>query len=446
VPSRGMGTLQHAMSRTHLPTVCVIGAGIAGASTAYALAQAGWRVRVLDALAGPAGGASGANGAQLSYQYVEPLATPAALGHLPLWLMRSGSPVRWRPQARWSHAAWLARFVAACQPHCVRQTTGELLALAEHSRQVLHGWLQQNPPWRDELGWRAAGKLVLYRQAAQRKAAQRQLALQQAFGARQQCVDTTECLAIEPALHGGPPPAFGVWTPGEEVIDAARLTRALLQASQAQCLWMHDVRGARGSGDQLRAVTGVDAHGQGFECAADAFVLAPGAGAAVLGRALGLALPVEPIKGYSVSLPLRDAARAPSVSVTDTDRKMVFARLSQAGEPDRLRIAGFADIVGHDLQVAPERIQALIQAAHAVFAGACDDDDAQPWAGLRPATPTGRPLLGATRWNNLWLNTGHGALGLTLAAGCAQRLAQALQRPAPRGERVAIASRPVVPQ
>jgi D-amino-acid dehydrogenase len=160
----------------------------------------------------------------------------------------------------------------------------------------------------------------------------------------------------------------------------------------------------------------------GERIAADAFVLASGHGAAALARPLGLRLPIYPIKGYSITLPVRNAALAPKVSVTDAQRKMVFAPL--AGQ---LRVAGFAELVGADLQVDPNRIQALVDAVHEVFPGACPPQaDPRPWAGLRPATPTSRPIVGATRWANLFLNVGHGALGLTLAMGSARVLEDAL--------------------
>jgi D-amino-acid dehydrogenase len=154
---------------------------------------------------------------------------------------------------------------------------------------------------------------------------------------------------------------------------------------------------------------------------ADHFVIAAGTASAAMMHRFGHSLPIEPIKGYSITLPVVNDAAAPRASITDVARKTVYARLG-----NRLRVAGFAELVGFDAGIAHARIQALIAATQATFPGACDTREANPWAGLRPATPSGRPLIGATRCANLWVNSGHGPLGLTLAAGSAALLARAM--------------------
>ncbi|HEX5687638.1 MAG TPA: D-amino acid dehydrogenase [Ideonella sp.] len=407
------------MARRH---ACIVGAGIVGCATAYALARDGWRVTLIDALPAVGQGASLANGAQLSYSYVEPLATPAALRAMPGWLIAKGSPLRWRPRAEWAHWRWLLDFVRACRPVQVRRTTEALLTLSSLSRETLHTWLAEMPGVAQALHHARPGKLVLYRDAAARTALQRQLVWQQALGCRQRLVDRDDCVALEPALAASMAEqiAFGVWTDSEEVIDGARLSQALARASGAELRLGEQVVGFDRHGSRvggLRMASG--------ECiAADHVVLAAGAAAPALVRPLGLRLPIEPIKGYSLTLPVADAAAAPQVSVTDAARKIVFARLGPT-----LRVAGFAELVGSDLRLAFARLQMLGDAVQQAFPGACDLDGAQPWAGLRPATPDGQPRIGPTPCPNLWLNVGHGALGLTLAAGSAARLAS-LMRPA----------------
>jgi len=147
-------------------------------------------------------------------------------------------------------------------------------------------------------------------------------------------------------------------------------------------------------------------------------VIANGNGAVELARRLRMRLGIYPVKGYSITLPVVDRARAPGVSVTEASRKLVFAPLG-----NQLRVAGFAELVGNDLSVDASRIASLVSAVGAVFPGACRlDVDPQPWAGLRPMTPTSLPLVGRTRWRNVLLNAGHGALGLTLAMGSARLL------------------------
>lgn len=407
--------------------VCVIGAGIVGCASAYALSRDGWRVTLVDLLSSPGQGASRANGAQLSYSYVEPLATPDALLALPGWLLSADSPLRWRPRPEWAHLRWLAAFVLACRWSQVRSTTQALLALSFLSRDVLHEWLQEQPPeMRLAAHHQQPGKLVIYRNPAARAAVQRQLAWQAGLGCEQRLVEADECRALEPALAatGGGPIAFGVWTPSEEVVDAAVLAGALARASGATLLLGRRVCGFDMQGGALRAAR--LGRGEG-SIEADHFVLATGPNAAGLLRPLGLALPIEPIKGYSVTLPIVNAAAAPKASVTDNARKLVHARLGA-----QLRVAGFAELCGHGQAVQPRRIEALCAAVQETFPGACSFQETQAWAGLRPATPGGRPLVGPTRWPNLWVNAGHGALGLTLASGSAAVLAALMgQRPGP---------------
>ncbi|KAF1020106.1 MAG: D-amino acid dehydrogenase 1 [Paracidovorax wautersii] len=408
---------------------CVIGAGIVGAACAYALAREGWRVTLVDAGTQPGEGVSKANGAQLSYSYVEPLATPTALRALPSWLLSSwrgdaDSPLRWRPRADLGHGRWLMAFTQACRWPQVQRTTAALLGLSFLSRDTLHGWLDTLPAaTRAALHHSRAGKLVIYRKPEARAQVAQQLRWQADLGCVQQLVGADECRALEPALAatGGGPISFGVWTESEEVIDAAGLARALAQASGATQRMGQAVTGFERRAGQIAAVRLAD--GQRIE--ADHFVVAAGPQAQALLRPLGLRLPIEPIKGYSVTLPIVDDAAAPHASITDTGRKLVHARLGR-----HLRVAGFAELCGADLSIDERRIDSLCRAVEATFPGACDLSQRNPWAGLRPATPSGRPLIGATPLGNLWLNVGHGALGLTLAAGSAQLLARAMRREA----------------
>lgn len=415
------GMTAHPSSPGH---AVVIGAGIVGLSTAWCLQRDGWRVTVIDREQ-PGAGASGANGAQLSYSYVAPLADPSIWRQLPELLFSNDSPLKWRLQADPGQWAWMLRFLAACRPGVARATTAQLLTLAAESRLALERLLQEE---RIACDFATHGKLVLYPDQRSLDAARRQLDLQARLGgARQEALSPAQCVAVEPALaHHAPRMAGGIHTPSECAADCLALCRALHERLVARGVRFElgrEVRQWVQVAGRLHAVQ-TDAG----EIAADAFVLAAGTGSARLGARLGVAVPVYPLKGYSITLPLPSGTTAaPRVSVTDLARKVVFARLG-----DRLRVAGMVELVGEDRRLDPARVASLQETTQTLFpALATRLDTTEAWAGLRPATPTGRPLIGHLPGApaNVMFNTGHGALGFTLAMGSAERVRQALRAP-----------------
>jgi len=402
--------------------VVVIGAGVVGLGTAWSLARDGWQVTVIDA-GQPGDGASGGNGAQLSYSYVQPLADPGLWSQLPKLLLTRDSPLRLRPQADPAQWAWLVSFMLACRASVSRDSTRELLALAFQSREVFERLRREE---RLDCDFTASGKLVLYPDAAGLASARRQVALQAALGgADQHILSANECADVEPALaHHAGRIAGGVYTPSECAVDGMKLCAALHQRLRAA--GMEFQLGQPVLGWQREAGRVMAVRLAAGELPADAFVLAAGTGSTALARGLGLRLPVYPLKGYSITVPVgpSSAAAAPRVSVTDLARKVVFARLG-----DRLRVAGMAELVGEDRRIDPVRIESLKATTHEVFPDLPLSGDLRPWCGLRPATPRGLPLTGRVDKGpeNLWLNTGHGALGLTLAMGSAERLRKLLR-------------------
>ena len=399
--------------------VCVLGAGIVGLATAWQLNRQGFQVSVIDRAA-PGAGASGGNGAQLSYSYVQPLADPSIWKQLPQLLLSPSSPLKLRPQLDPLQWRWALAFLAACNARTSRESTASLLALAARSRAAFEAMRADIAP---DCDFSATGKLVLYAGAASLAGAQRQLDLQRAMGSQQRLVTADQCIAIEPALASYRARIAGaVHTPSECAADCLKVCTELLRALRA--------RGVRFLLDT--EITGFDArdgrvaavHTAAGDVAADAFVMALGTASHRLGRQLGAYLPVYPLKGYSITLEVDPAAgAAPRVSVTDSARKVVFARIGS-----RLRVAGMAELVGHDASIPAQRIEALAQATRAVFPHAGRLDALQPWTGMRPATPTGVPIVGRLEGapSNMVFNTGHGALGFTLAFGSAERVAQAL--------------------
>ncbi len=404
--------------------VCVVGAGIAGLATAYVLQRAGHRITLIERAPDAAAGASGGNGAQLSYSYVQPLADPGIWKMLPKLLLAKDSPLAFRLRADPRQWAWGLRFLAACNAQASAAGTRALLALAAESRQAFEEMQVQEALACD---LHTPGKLVLYPTQQGLDAAARQVALQaQLGGARQRIVDAAEVARIEPALAGYAPRIAGaVYTPSESAADCHQLCEQLaarLAARGADLRFGTALRGFERQGD---AITGLRTAAGPLH--ADHYVLASGWESALHARELGLRIPVYPLKGYSITadIPAHLPHAAPRVSVTDTARKVVFARLGE-----RLRVAGMVEIVGPDTRIDARRIDSLRRSTREVFAQLPLDGALRPWSGMRPATPTGLPITGRQRGGprNLWLQTGHGALGLTLAFGSAQRLAAQMRQ------------------
>jgi D-amino-acid dehydrogenase len=285
-----------------------------------------------------------------------------------------------------------------------------LLRLALLSQSTLKSWRED-----DRLGgfqWRRNGKLVTFRNAGSFQHARQGLADPQ----HQQVLSPAECAQLEPALADAPF-VGAIYTPDEEVGDchgfcqqlAARLKasgRCELRLGQA----VTGIRHVNGS------VTAIELGEEVL--AVDQLVIAAGHRSPLLALP-GLQLPLYPLKGYSLTVPIGSGHRAPDVSITDYDRKIVYARIGE-----QLRVAAMVDIVGFDPAIDPKRLALIKRQARDTFPDAGAYDEAVEWAGMRPATPSGVPLLGATAYRNLWLNLGHGALGFTLACGSARLLSE----------------------
>ncbi len=397
--------------------IFVLGAGIIGLSTAHALVKQGHTVTVIDRHPDVAQGTTFANGAQLSYSYVAPLAGPGVMGKVPKWLLDPSSPLRFTPSLKPADICWNLRFLKACNATRSEQTTAELLKLAYLSREHYHQLFTR--PEFQSIDFSATGKLVVHRSQTSMDGAVRQLDVQQRLGSLpQQALSREECVQKEPALA---PIAHqlvgGIFTESEEAADAFKVAQAFkqyLSSLGVQFLLNTTIKALEKQTNNT--VTIRLASNETLN--ADKIIVCLGVESTNLLAPLGIHVPVAPLKGYSLTLDIENDAMAPKVSITDFERKVVYARLG-----NRLRLAGMADLVGLDYRIDPNRIKALIKEAEAVFAGAGDYQKAQQWAGLRPATPLGKPIIDQTPYHNLYLNIGHGALGFTLATGSAELLA-----------------------
>ena len=406
--------------------VCILGAGIVGLAAAYELQQAGHQVTVIDQAAHGGMGTSMGNGAQLSYSYVQPLADPSIWKQLPKLLFNPDSPLKFRLQADPHQWAWSLQFMAACNAERSAISTRSLLQLAAVSRQHFEAMQDRV---QGDWDYSTTGKLVLYPTADGVEAARHQLDVQSKLGsAPQRIVTAAEAVALEPALAAYQPQFAGaVHTPSECAADCYKVSQQLeawLRAQGVKFLMGTTIHSLRREGGEHGKIVAVRTS-QG-DITADHYMVALGVDSVALCKPLGVSLPVYPLKGYSLTLDVSKAGhKAPSVSITDSSRKVVFARIGE-----RLRVAGMVELVGHNLSIPQDKIQSLCASTEAVFPGCSDFAEVQPWAGLRPATPTAVPIAKQAGASNLWLNTGHGALGFTLAFGTATQLAQQISQAA----------------
>lgn len=394
--------------------IAVLGAGIVGMSTAWWLQRDGHEVTVIDRAAAPGEGTSRANGAQLSYSYVAPMASPAVLHHALKYTFDRSSPVRFIPSADPAQWAWVLRFLAACRAGAAEIGTAKLLALATHSRESLGLMLHETPMAFDHA---KNGKLVVHSTAEGMRDAEAQMRLQAALGCEQFALTAAECIALEPGLASiAHRLVGGIHTPSEEMGDCHKL-----------CLALRDVLAAAGVvfrfGTEVRRIVREGAVVRGLETAsgmieADLFVLAAGFGSRGLARAIGVPAPLQPVRGYSITARIANANLAPVRSITDLHVKTVYAPVGGT-----VRAAGFAEMGATDTTPDPAKIGVLRDNLAATFPGACDLGPLQPWSGLRPATPDDVPRIGRTGIDNLLLNIGQGSLGFTLAAGSGRLLA-----------------------
>ncbi|GBQ90070.1 FAD-dependent oxidoreductase [Asaia krungthepensis] len=392
------------MAQRH--SVTIIGGGVIGLTTSFALWRAGHEVTLVEKQARIASGASRANGGQLSYRYVAPLASPSAPFEALSWLGRSGSPVALHPNADLHQWGWMARFLRSCTEARFRAASSALLTLALESQRELATWRDQGLSGFD---WRQPGKLILYRHHASFAKAAKGLSDRQS----QRLLTPAECAMIEPAFAAlAPELAGGLFTDSEEVADCHAFCLKLRDAMQGH----ERFRLLHGSAALERSGTRCLVRLNGVPLPSNRVILAAGLASRELARPLGVGLPLYPLRGYSLTV-TPPASSLPEVSVTDYDRRVVYARHGA-----RLRIAAMVDIGKSGARGDERRLAQLRRLAQQTLPEAGPYDRAEAWAGERPATPDSVPIIERGPCDNLLFNVGHGALGFTLAPGSARRI------------------------
>ena len=402
--------------------VLVLGSGVIGVSTAYYLARAGHEVTVVDRQPEPALETSFANAGEISPGYSAPWAAPGLPFKAIKWLF-----MRHRPLVIWpilDPAMWIwgLRLLRNCTEARYDINKNRMLRLAEYSRACLEALRAETSIRYDE---RMQGTLQLFRTDAQVDGAAADVAILEHFGVRYELLDRAGCVRAEPALARVQQKiAGGLRLPGDETGDCFKFTQGLARiAAQAGVTFRQGVhiRAVRAEGDGITGVA-TDAG----ELQADAYVAALGSYSPLTLRSLGIAVPVYPVKGYSLTVPITDATRAPESTVMDETYKVAVTRLG-----DRIRVGGTAELKGYSLALREARRDTLDHVVTDLFPGGGDVARATFWTGLRPMTPDGPPVIGPTRYSNLYLNTGHGTLGWTMAAGSGRVLADLISRRRP---------------
>jgi len=405
--------------------VLVLGAGVIGTTSAWYLAQAGHEVTVIDRQDAAGMETSFANGGQISAGHAEPWAKPAVVPKILRWLGREDAPLLFRPRADWAQWMWSLRFLAECWPGRFEHNTRVLSGLAAYSRECLRALRNRTGIRYDEL---SRGILHFATNNADFDGLAHHAGAMRALGQVREVKSAAECLALEPALKDSRERIVGgIFTPEDESGDAHKFTRELARMAAE-----HGVQFRHGE-----AIIGLDVRNgevravrlQSGSATADAYVVALGSYSPLLLRGLRISVPVYPLKGYSITLPLAPGDDAPTVSLTDEGHKIVISRLGY-----RLRAAGTAELTGYDRDVNPVRCNAILRRIGELFPGLGAINTVDRWTGLRPATPSNVPVIGRTRLRNLYLNTGHGTLGWTLACGSGHALADIVSGRKPQVE------------
>ncbi len=383
--------------------IAVLGAGVVGVTAAWYLRQAGHDVQVLERREGPGLETSFANGGQISASHALPWASPRAPLDALKWMFREDAPLLFRLRADLAQWRWGLQFLRECTPARFRANAAQLVRLGQYSRASLHALREEAGLQYDQV---TRGILVLYTEGRELEPGMK---------------TAEECIAIEPALAPLRHRLTGGWHfPDDESGDAYKFTTKVAKlciAKGVQFDFDVDIKGLSVEKQEISHIN-ILKNSAPETLRADAYVLALGSYSPLLARPIGIDLPIYPLKGYSVTMPVKNPAAAWSVSLTDDEHKLVYSRLG-----DRLRIAGTAELTGYNLDINKLRCEAIVKRTMELFPDAGDPSKAQFWTGLRPSTPSNIPYIGRTKYPNLFLNTGHGTLGWTHACGSGRALA-----------------------
>jgi len=394
--------------------VIVLGGGVVGISTAWYLAKAGCEVTVLERQPGVALETSFGNAGQISPGYSAPWAAPGIPQKAIKWMFQRHAPLAIRPDGSLFQLSWQRKMLANCNARAYGINKGRMMRLAEYSRDKIR---QLRATTGLAYEGRQGGTLQLLRTQKQLDAMEKDIAVLKECGVPFNVVDRDGCARIEPALEPVKHKLMGgLQLPNDETGDCHLFTTHLAEKARAlgvRFLFNHQIDGIAFDGARI---TGIHANGEFYS--ADYYVVALGSYSRQLLQSLRIDLPVYPVKGYSLTVPIIKSEAAPVSTVLDETYKVAITRFDQ-----RIRVGGMAELCGYNLALNPRRRATLEMVLGDLFPDGGDIPAAEFWTGLRPMTPDGTPIIGATRFSNLFLNTGHGTLGWTMSAGSGKLLA-----------------------
>ncbi|MCH2338763.1 D-amino acid dehydrogenase [Pseudomonas sp. NPDC047963] len=399
--------------------VLVMGSGVIGTTSAYYLARAGFEVVVVDRQPAVAMETSFANAGQVSPGYASPWAAPGVPLKAMRWLMQRHAPLAIKLTGDIQQYLWMAQMLRNCTAARYAVNKERMVRLSEYSRDCLDELRAETG-----IGYegRQCGTTQLFRTQAQLDNAAKDIAVLQASGVPYELLDRAGIARAEPALARVSDKLSGALRlPNDQTGDCQMFTTKLAEMARelgVEFRFNQDIQRLQFGGDRLEGVW-ID----GKLETADRYVLALGSYSPQMLKPLGIRAPVYPLKGYSLTVPISDPAMAPVSTVLDETYKVAITRFDQ-----RIRVGGMAEIAGHDLSLNPRRRETLEMVVGDLFPQGGDPSTAELWTGLRPATPDGTPIIGGTRYRNLYLNTGHGTLGWTMACGSGRLLADMLAR------------------
>nr|WP_217272905.1 D-amino acid dehydrogenase [Vibrio coralliilyticus] len=399
--------------------VVILGSGVVGLTSAWYLSQAGCQVTVIDRQPRAAEETSFANAGQISYGYSSPWAAPGVPLKAMKWLLEEHAPLKIKPSLNPELLHWASQMLKNCQLDRYRINKARMLAIANRSRECL---AQLNQQYDLNYQGRTQGTLQIFRNHKQLEAVEKDIALLEESGTRYQLLDAKECLLQEPGLANIQGTLTGgLYLPDDETGDCylfCQQLQAMAENAGVEFLFNTEIQRLNVQGNQVTSV--VTSQG---EIVADKFVVAMGSYSKSLLEQVGIDIPLYPVKGYSLTLPVINRDFAPQSTIMDETYKVAVTRFE-----NRIRVAGTAELAGFDPALPDKRLATLNHVVANLFPQGTDLTQAEYWTGFRPMTPDGTPIIGETKIENLFTNTGHGTLGWTMACGSADILTEVITR------------------